>query len=333
MTNRLNILPSPAPEKKPTLGISAEQGFDPVATPLAIQAKFDRLWLTEPEQFDPYRNCLERERIKRTWDLLQRRIEPAGKIAVDIGCGLGVLAKKLCDHGATTVHAVDVSNNALKAIKPPEGHNIKPIQACMPKTVLEDDFYDLVVSTELIAYLPPKEERLYFAELSRVVKPSGLVICSTSLDIDTDGALHRFAALAETEFQIIEWVFSYHALFLRISNFFKAPYRFAKGSKDPIYRKIEVNKRRSLGQKWFQFNTTPLVGKFWSFFQYFSNPFVTLLEKEPKILLWIESICRFFSAENGISHVMFIGKRHPIWLPTATELLAIEPKHKRQVWE
>lgn len=326
MTDRLNVIQSPAP-KRPI-----KRDFDSETSPLAIQAKFDRLWLSDKEQFDPYRNSLEKERLQRTWSLLQRHIDPAGKTAVDLGCGYGALATKLSQQGAT-VHAVDVSNNALKHLKQPDGIPIKLIQACMPKTVLADDFYDIVLSTELIAYLPPKEERLYFAELSRVVKANGFVISSTALDIHTEGALQRFAALVETEFQVTEWVLSYHAWFLRLLDFLKAPHRFAKGSKDASYRKIEINKRRFLGQKWFQINTTPLLGAFWSVFQHLTHPLVKALEKQQKPLLYIEKMCRFFSAENGISHATFIGKRHPLWQTTETEALAITPKHKKQVWE
>ena len=41
-----------------------------------IQAKFDHLWLTEPEQFDPNRSAMERERIERTWSLLAPQVQP-----------------------------------------------------------------------------------------------------------------------------------------------------------------------------------------------------------------------------------------------------------------
>jgi hypothetical protein len=35
-----------------------------------LQAKFERLWLLEPEQFNPLRNCMQRERLERTYQLI-----------------------------------------------------------------------------------------------------------------------------------------------------------------------------------------------------------------------------------------------------------------------
>src|SRR5438105_4149210 len=54
-----------------------------------LQAKFERLWLVDPEQFNPMRNCIERERIERTWQLLNKHVSFPGQSAVDIGCAAG----------------------------------------------------------------------------------------------------------------------------------------------------------------------------------------------------------------------------------------------------
>lgn len=183
----------------------------------ALQAKFDRIWLDDSKQFDPQRNCIEQERLKRTLDLLSRHTMLAGKQAVDLGCGRGVFAKMLAAEGAL-VDAVDISANALKPLKEENPQNIRPVQDMLPQTLLQDDHYDLVISTEVIGFLPELERRLYFAELSRLVKSDGLVLCSTGLDINTVGGFEAFEALAETEFQILEWVFSYHAFFIRLTN-------------------------------------------------------------------------------------------------------------------
>jgi 2-polyprenyl-3-methyl-5-hydroxy-6-metoxy-1,4-benzoquinol methylase len=166
-----------------------------------LQAKFDRLWFENPRQFDPERNCIEKERLKRTWELLLKHTEIKGKRAVDLGCGGGVFAKLLATAGAA-VDAIDVSSNALKVVRQYDNDKIQPIQDIVPYTTLEDDTYDLVISTELLGYLPFDERRLYFAELSRLVKPDGFVICSTSFDVYTEDALQAFGALVETEFHL-----------------------------------------------------------------------------------------------------------------------------------
>lgn len=181
------------------------------------QAKFDRLWLEDPSQFDPERNGMEKERLARTFELILRHIDLKGKKVVDLGCGHGVLAKMLAAEGAT-VDAVDISPLALKPLKSEPIANIRPVQDYIPQTLLEDDAYDLVISTEVLGYLPEEDRRLYFAELARLVKPEGLVVCSNGLDIYTENPLEAFAALAETEFQILEWVYSYNGFYIKLKK-------------------------------------------------------------------------------------------------------------------
>lgn len=211
MDKRLSII---ATEQK---NENAQFQFNKANKRQALQAKFDRLWLENPKQFDPGRNCMEEERLKRTLELILRHTSLAGKRAVDLGCGHGVFAKMLADQGVV-VDAVDISANALKPLKEDSYRNIRTVQDMLPQTLLEDETYDLVISTEVIAYLPESERRLYFAELSRLVKSDGFVISSTAFDINTIGGFETFEALTETEFQILEWVFSYHAFLIRMKN-------------------------------------------------------------------------------------------------------------------
>jgi len=296
------------------------------------QAKFDRLWLTEAKQFAPLRNCRGKERIIRTWNLIEKHTSFKGKLAVDLGCGSGVFSKKMRDAGAA-VDAVDISSNALKALQSDNSERIAAIQDFIPHTSLEDNRYDLVVSMELIGYIPSVEHRLYMSELARLVKSEGFVVCSTSLDINTQDAVQSFGSLAETEFAISEWKFSYHALQIRISNFFKAPARFAKGWQDHHYRKQQLAKRTGFDKWWYSFNSSTAIGWLWSGLQYLAFPLVYLLDNNRTLLLGLEKICRFLWTESGISHASFIGQRRPLIPPSKEELQAIEPKQKRQVWE
>ena len=70
-----------------------------------LEAKFDRQWLENPRQFDPDRNCIERERLKRTWELLLKHTHIKGKRAVDLGCGGGVFPQR---SGIASRHRGDV---------------------------------------------------------------------------------------------------------------------------------------------------------------------------------------------------------------------------------
>ncbi len=297
-----------------------------------IQAKFDRLWLIDPEQFNPLRNCMEKTRIVRTIDLIKAHCPLKDKSVVDLGCGSGIISKLLRDDGAK-IDAVDISSNAIKILKKDDCEEINSIQDYVPHTSLEDNRYDLVLSTDLIGYIPNVEHRLYMSELARLVKTDGFVVCSTSLDINTQDAVQVFGSLAETEFAILAWKFSYHALHIHLSNFFKTPARFAEGWSDPHLRKQHINKKSGFGKFWYSMNTSKAIGWLWAGLSYIAYPFVQLIENSQFILLGLEKICRFLSPESGISHAIFIGQRRPLIKPTPEELMAIEPKHKRQVWE
>ncbi|MCB1112467.1 MAG: class I SAM-dependent methyltransferase [Chlamydiales bacterium] len=194
--------------------VPEEQKVDPFSRQ-EVQARFERLWLDDPEQFNPQRNCMERERIQRTRDLILAYVNPQGKKTGDLGCGYGALSLLLQKMGAS-VESIDIAANALKRL---EGKGLELKQDFLPKTLVEDSYYDLVICTDVIGDVAPKVYRHFFAELARVVKDEGYVVCSTALDIDTDDALQRFAELAETELIVTDWSLSYHALYIRLKRF------------------------------------------------------------------------------------------------------------------
>lgn len=296
------------------------------------QARMERLWHQDPEQFDPERDCMQRERVSQTMDLIKNYIFLDGKLVTDLGCGGGYMTRQVRDLGCS-IDAVDIAGNALRKLKEGDMQRIRPLQDCLPHTILKDDAYDLVLCTEVIAYLNPADYRLLFLELSRLVKPEGHVVCSTPLDIDTDGPLERFAKIAETEFNFEDWVLSYHKLYIRIQDFLDAPTRFVKGSRDREFREKEISKRRSLSKFWFKLNSTLLISKIWLILNFLINPLANFFRQSKKMLLALEKICRFLYSENGISHATFIGKRRPLSFPLPPDEIPKERKHKREVWE
>jgi 2-polyprenyl-3-methyl-5-hydroxy-6-metoxy-1,4-benzoquinol methylase len=297
-----------------------------------MRAKMERLWHQNPESFDPLRNCMERERLERTEKIIKETTSLGGKLVADLGCGGGEFSRRLRDQAAT-LHAVDVATNALQKLKENDMLNIIPIQDCLPTTLLKDDTYDIVVCTEVIAYLNPDEYRLLFSELSRLIKPNGYVVCSTALDIDTEDPVERFAALAETEFTIEKWVLSYHAFYIRLVNFFEAPSRFVRANRSPEYRQDELNKRKGWKRLWFRWNSSPVLSKFWLVVQWVTAPITSLFRQNKSLMLKMERFCRFLWNTSGISHALFIGKKRPLDFPLPPEEKPRELKHKKQVWE
>lgn len=294
-----------------------------------MQAKFERLWLKDPEQFNPLRNCFERERIERIWTLLAE-VPLHHKQAVDIGCGAGILSLRLRDAEAH-VTAVDIAENALKRMHGEEFRQITLKQDAMPTTSLPDQAYDIIVCTELIAELPREDYRLFFAELARLIKPDGYLICSSAIDIHSDEGVQRLLDLAHTEFDIIQSKTSYHALFIRLKHFFEAPSRFIAAWRDPQLKQKELQTRTSL-QRWrFWLQTSPFFIWLWYALEPLTRPILRVFKNSRSWLLRLEKICRFVWDEKGINHYIFLAKRRPL-IKVDPQDIPIEKPKRKEIW-
>lgn len=296
-----------------------------------MKAKFERLWLIDPEQFNPLRNCMQRERLERTWRLLTKHTDLRGKLTVDIGCAAGVFSRRLRDAGAQ-VEGADIAENALKHFQEAGAQGISLKQEAMPITHLPDQTYDLIICTELIADLPQDDYRLFFAELARLIKADGYLVCSSDIDIDTFGGVERLVELAQTEFDLLEEVPSYHALYLRLKRFFEMPSRFIASWQNSDNRHKELVSRRGLKRGWFWLNTSPPLIWLWLLCDPATRPIRRNLKNNDKILLRLERICHFIWDKDGISHYLFIAKRRPLFSVNPNDIPIEKPKRK-QVWD
>lgn len=326
--NRLNIVSVQGSENQQ----QPKRTNSKIALKLEAQAFFERQWLENPSQFDPLANCMDRERLERSHALLTTFVDPAGKRAADLGCGSGVFARRLRDDGAI-VHAVDVASQALKELKQHDTRNIETFQDYVPMTLLADNAYDIVAALDLVGYLNPSEYRLFFAELSRLVNKDGYVVCSTPVDFNSEDALQRFGALAETEFVIGKWVFSHHSLYIRVCDFFAAPARFVKGSSDGSYRDKELKRRYGFNRWWFKLNSHRIPALLWKVFAPIGTVIEAQLKQSPAVMNQLERVCRLISSDSGISHAIFIGKRRPLVEAPPEGAAPQEMKHKKQLWE
>lgn len=297
----------------------------------ALQARFERLWLIDPERFNPLRNSIERERLERTWELINKHIVLIDQSTLDIGCAAGVFSRRLRDAGAK-VEAIDIAENALKKFKEIDAEKIQLKTDAMPATHLSDHSYQLVICTELIAEIPKDDYRLFFAELARLIHPNGRLVCSTPIDIDSVGGLERFIELAQTEFDIIEDVASYHTLYLRLKRFFKAPSRFIESWQNPQFKTKEINSLRGFNHIWFWLNSSPFLVWFWYACNPVIRPINKFLNQNRRLLLWLEKATRFFWDQEGISHYLFIAKRRSLPSFNPNDIPLERPKRK-EVWD
>jgi len=297
-----------------------------------VEALMERRWLDDPEQFNPERDIVQRHRVARTIDAIKSKISLSDKRGVDLGCGSGVLTRLLRNEGIQ-MDALDAAQNALNRLQAHDMQNIRSIKDCLPLTRLDDNRYDLVVCTEVIGFLQANEYRLFFAELARLVKRDGLVACSSSIDLNSENALEHFAAYAETEFDIEQWVLRYDLLWIRSCAFFEAPAKYIKASQDVWERRNELEKRAGLSRVWFKMNSTRLFSPFWHLINWVVSPIASKIRQSAWLMDKLGKITKFFWDESGVSHALFLGKKRPLAFPLPQNEIPLEMKHKRQVWE
>lgn len=273
---------------------------------------FERAWSLDPLQFDPNRHVMEQERIERTWSLLAAHISIHEAHAVDLGCGAGALSRRLAKEGAS-VDAVDIAEGALQWMRTQGAEGIALKRDTLPTTSLPDHTYTLVVCTELIALLPAEAHRLCVAELSRVMHPDGLLVCSTAIDIDTTGGAAQFIELIRTEFDVVQCLYSYHALWLRIKRFLEQPLVMAEKWKNYPNRFISC-----LGRQ----------------LSFLLKPVQQAFRRNRLLLHALEKICRFIWDREGISHLILIARHRPLSPPSLAPTSRPKERAKRkEVWD
>jgi 2-polyprenyl-6-hydroxyphenyl methylase / 3-demethylubiquinone-9 3-methyltransferase len=129
-------------------------------------------------RLNPVRLGFIREAIDRHWRGDSRSAKPlAGKRALDVGCGAGLLCEPLARLGAgvTGVDAAEENVEAARAHARGSGLAIEYRWGDVGQLGLVD--YDLVCSMEVIEHVADKAR--FVAALAGAMKPGGLMILST----------------------------------------------------------------------------------------------------------------------------------------------------------
>ena len=133
---------------------------------------------TAKEQFLPDDHCdwgTVRSHIAR-YAFASRFV--GGKSCLDIACGMGYGSAYLKKSGARMVVGGDASPAAVKAAV--ASHRTPDLQFTLvdaQRLPFNDESFDVVVSMETIEHLPHPEQ--FFRECRRVLKPKGMLVCST----------------------------------------------------------------------------------------------------------------------------------------------------------
>jgi len=100
----------------------------------------------------------------------------SGKKVLDIGCGSGVLLKQIHKHG-NECFGVEISEEAARLVNQA---GIRCEVAKVPPLPFEDNFFDVVIATELLEHIDEDEELV--EEAKRVLKPGGWFVAAVPND-------------------------------------------------------------------------------------------------------------------------------------------------------
>jgi SAM-dependent methyltransferase len=125
------------------------------------------------------------------------------KRVLDAGCGPGVYAEWLVNHGAKVV-ALDVSAKMVQFARERLGDRAKVIQAdlCQPLDFLADSYFDIVLSALALDYV--RDWNKTFREFYRVLRRPGLLVFSVCHPF-AEFILRGTGSYFETELVNCEW--------------------------------------------------------------------------------------------------------------------------------
>ena len=129
-------------------------------------------------RLNPVRLAFLREAIDRHWggDIESRR-PLAGRAALDVGCGAGLLCEPLARLGAEVTGVDAAPENAMAAAAHAEGAGLD-IRYIAGELAAQDlGQFDLVTAMEVIEHVADKPA--FVAELARRLAPGGLMVLST----------------------------------------------------------------------------------------------------------------------------------------------------------
>lgn len=273
---------------------------------LEVKAQLNRRWLQEPHTFNPESTASGRLRLKRTIKLLKELKLPNKCQAVDLGCGHGHLLEVLAQR-QVEVSGLDAASNALKWTARRVSASL--YTEVLPDTKLADQAYDLVICTDVLAELPPRDHRLFISELARLLKPEGQLLISVNVLACSD-AVERLCGLLGTEFELGEYRLSHHRLLLGLKKLLEAPENYASASKRPHLRKKALMKqRRGIPRRWFQLNSSPYLGFIWGYLAKITTPLAKKVDSSDRLCAFLEKLSLLFWDIDAVTHVIVTGKK------------------------
>ena len=129
-------------------------------------------------RLNPARLAYLREQVNRHWSLEAASLRPlAGKRALDVGCGAGLLSEPLARLGAAVTGVDAAAENIGAARAHAEGQCLAIDYRAGELGQLGEARFDLVVSMEVVEHVT--DPAVFVAGLAARLAPGGLLILST----------------------------------------------------------------------------------------------------------------------------------------------------------
>jgi len=134
-----------------------------------------------------------------------------GLRVLDAGCGPGVYARWLVEHGASVV-GLDVSERMVHFARERLGERASFFQANLerPLTMLDDEAFDLVLSALALDYV--KDWNFLFGEFRRVLRPGGQLAFSVVHPADDFYRMHPDGTYFDVEQVSVTFRFRNHGI-------------------------------------------------------------------------------------------------------------------------
>jgi 2-polyprenyl-6-hydroxyphenyl methylase/3-demethylubiquinone-9 3-methyltransferase len=147
-------------------------------------AKLARDWwnpkgpMASLHQVNPVRLAFVREAIDAHWPDAARAVRPlAGKSALDLGCGAGLLCEPLARLGAAVTGVDAAAENIAAAAAHAQGMGLDIRYMAGEVAGLDIGTFDLVTSVEVIEHVADKPA--FLADVAARLAPDGLLVMST----------------------------------------------------------------------------------------------------------------------------------------------------------
>jgi len=118
---------------------------------------------------------------------LVRNVPLKGKLALDVGTGVGRWVPFLLDRGAARVIGIDIERGRLRwASRRPYGGDASFGLASAARLPFPDCTFDFVSSVAVLLHLDYESKERAIAEIARITKPDGYVAIIELVDMETE---------------------------------------------------------------------------------------------------------------------------------------------------